>query len=183
MNFVLAELNENTPVIKDIKKYLKQFTGQVVTSVNTSERLKKVAGEPTKNIYFYLAGGQIVEFLFRKNGDIVKVKINKKEHPTAGHLIYDEKSIFKTAIEEISQKIKKTQRAFEERKARADKKTASEVGSTATHKDGKDAGNVKQKVTIASLTELQAELDEKITQKESQLSLLKQEYDQLIKAR
>lgn len=180
-DFSLVKLNERHEIIKEIKKHLKKSTKQDVISINIDERLKKVAGEATKNTCFDLAGGQKVEFLFRKNGDIIKVKINGREHPTAGHLMYDDKSIFKIAVEEIGEKIQRNQRKYERDLARRDKKNAGEVGAIATHKDGTDAS----KTTLSKAKQIEQmdartiELDEQITQKEGQLQLLKQEYEQL----
>lgn len=179
--FSLAELNERHQIIKEIKKHLSQSTEQDVIEINTREKLKKIAGETTKNVIFHLAGGQIVEFLFRKNGDIIKVRINKRDQPTAGHLIFDEKSIFQQAIFELGEKITKNQRAFELRKARVDKKNADDVGSTATHKDGKDATTQNKAKQIADLSERVETLDRLIEQKQGQIEILKREYEQLAK--
>ena len=181
-DFVLANLNERTDVIKDIKKYLVSYTRQDVIAINTSERLKKVAGEVTKNVLFYLSGGQQLQFLFRKNGDIVKVKINSREYPTAGHLMYEEKEIFRTALKEIAQTISKTQRNFELRKAKSDKK-AGQVGGM-PHKDGTDAGKSPKTVIskpkrIEILEEMNTALDDEIAQKQSTLEHLTQQYAQM----
>lgn len=182
-DFSLASLNERHPIIKEIKKHLVKSTGQDITSINTSEKLKKVAGETTKNITFHLAGGQTVGFLFRKNGDIVKVKINKKEQPIAGYLIFDEKSIFQTAITELGEKINNKQRAFELAKARSDRKKAGEIEATVSHKDGKDAikTTLSKAKQIEQLHQDIEQIDEQIAQKQSQLDLLNKEFEQLSK--
>lgn len=177
-DFVLANLNERTDVIKDIKKYLANYTRQDVIAINTRERLKKVAGEVTKNVLFYLAGGQVVQFLFRKNGDIVKIKINRREYPTAGHLIYAEKDIFRMALKEIAQTISTTQRHFELKKAKSDKKISQ------PHQYGKDANKspatpISKSKRIELLEQMSVDLDDQIQKKQADLELLTQQYTQM----
>lgn len=115
--FNLNNLSETTPLIKALKQGLAKAIGQAIT-YTVVQRVKRTAGESTKDVDFTLENGQKITVVIRQSGDVVRVKLNNKDFPMAGDLDPAYKPTFNEALREIATKVKTGQTAFEKRRAR-----------------------------------------------------------------
>lgn len=143
-NFDLANISESSPLVQQFKQRIGKATGQMVTSF-IAQKMKKVAGEATKDLDFILENGQTITLVVRTDGDVVRVKLNGKDLPLKNELFHfsadafqlvtakkagnyslksneaDRKSpaaVFAKAVEEIAAKVRANQAAFDKRMAK-----------------------------------------------------------------
>lgn len=115
--FNLNSLSETTPLIKTLKTGLQKAIGEAITST-VFQKVKRVAGESTRDVDLKLENGQKITVIIRQSGDVVRVKVNDKDFPMSGDLDPDYKPTFNESLKEIAQKIKTGQSAFETRRKR-----------------------------------------------------------------
>jgi len=142
-NFDLVNISENSPLVKQFMQRIGKATGQLVTSF-IPQKMKKVAGEATKDLDFIVENGQTITLVVRTDGDVVRVKLNGKDLPMKNELFHfsadafqvmtpkqagnfslkanegDRKSpaaVFAKAVEEIAMKVRANQAAFDKRMA------------------------------------------------------------------
>lgn len=109
--FVLAELDENHELIKRIVKILEKGTRQKTVYV-FADKMTKKAGVATKRVNITFEEGQELGLVFRTDGDVIQLFINKKNTPIRNAIDYDNEKGFNDAIEDLALKIKAGQEKF-----------------------------------------------------------------------
>lgn len=112
--FSLASMNESSKNVKKFKDALEKASGQKAAFV-TIDKMKKTAGEVSKDLHFGLENGQKVTFVIRKDGDAFRVRLNDKDLPLTGDLDPDYKPTFNAAIKEIAGAVRGNQSKFDKR--------------------------------------------------------------------
>jgi hypothetical protein len=163
-------LSEQTPLIKKIKDGLTKAAGQSIPYV-TINKPKRVAGASTKAVDFGLENGQVVSFIIRQQGDVMRIAINGKDAPMAGDLSPEYAKTFNAALAEIADAIRKAQAAFDKKKSQ--EKVA--IPQTKDEQGRRPPQNTTQQ--IKKLVQDEALLDEKMAQKTEARDLLKQQVD------
>ncbi len=142
-NFDLANVSDNSPLVKKFSQAIAKATGQIVVGF-VAQKMKRVANESTKDLDFNLENGQSITLVVRTNGDVVRVKLNGKDTPLKTDLFHfsadsftaigpvtgakynlganeaDQKSpaaVFAKAVAEIGERVRQTQPAFDKRRA------------------------------------------------------------------
>lgn len=181
-NFELNKVNEDHSLAQQFKTAFQKATGQQVVAIITG-KIKKIAGEATKDLDFQLENGQAVTLVVRTDGDIVRVKLNGKDLPLKNELWhfspdsyqftastptmglpmnnqdrFSHASVFAKAVNEIAERVRANQAAFDKRmagqKVNIPKPAGQRSGGSVT------AQSKEVKLRISSI-------DERITQKKA----------------
>ena len=141
-SFDLVNVSESSPLVKKFSDAIAKATGQIVISF-IAQKMKKVAGESTKDLDFNLENGQVVTLVVRTDGDVVRTKLNGRDLPLKSELFHfsadsfalltpataklslaaneaDRKSpaaVFAKAVAEIAERVRKNQASFDKRRA------------------------------------------------------------------
>lgn len=181
--FDLVNVSESSPLVKKFSDAIAKATGQMVISF-IAQKMKKVAGEATKDLDFNLENGQVVTLVVRTDGDVVRTKLNGRDLPLKSELFHfsadsfalitpangkltlaaneaDRKSpaaVFAKAVAEIAERVRKSQAGFDKRRAQEKVKPLNRtVGGGSTAKSV--AGTTK--AVRLSLENLDKEIIEK----------------------
>lgn len=193
--FDLVNITDSTAIVAQVKQHLAKATGQQIIAF-IANKLKKQAGESTKELDFVLENGQTVTLVVRTDGDVVRVKLNKKDLPLKNELFALNFETFKTitpvmtshllgtgvranhqvgmvkAIEEIAARVRANQAAFDKRRAKEDSGIEKAIKARAGSGSGSVASQTKAKRTNIS------GLDEQIARKTALRDDLKQKVEQ-----
>lgn len=205
-NFDLSKVNETSPLVIQFKTAFQKASGQAVTAF-IAQKMKKIANEATKDLDFVLENGQTVTLVVRTNGDVVRVKINGKETPLRNelwhyspdsfqliaqpvantHLPFNSQerfgtqAVFLKAVEEIAEKIRKGQAAFDKKLQGQKVNVPPGKGSTSSGGSSRGTGAQLKEVTqrnvdldkiILEKTALRDELKLKLETRENQSKAL-----------
>lgn len=193
--FDLVNITDSTAIVAQVKQHLAKATGQQIIAF-IANKLKKQAGESTKELDFVLENGQTVTLVVRTDGDVVRVKLNKKDLPLKNELFALNFETFKAitpvmtshllgtgvranhqvgmvkAIEEIAARVRANQAAFDKRRAKEDSGIEKAIKARAGSGSGSVASQTKAKRTNIS------GLDEQIARKTALRDDLKQKVEQ-----
>lgn len=86
-SFDLVNVSDASPLVKKFSQAIAKATGQIVVAF-IAQKMKKIAGESTKDLDFNLENGQSVTLVVRTDGDVVRVKINGKATPLKNELFH-----------------------------------------------------------------------------------------------
>lgn len=109
--FVLAEVSEQHPFIKDIVAHLTKATKQSIAIVSVG-KLLKTSGVATKAVDLSFEEGQVLTLVFRTDGDVIKTKLNNKTIPLITPMDYDDLTGFYSGLDSLALKLKSNQMKF-----------------------------------------------------------------------
>lgn len=168
--FEFSGLSEHSPLIKKIKDGLGHATGQSIPYV-TVHKAKRLSGAATKSVDFGLENNQVVTFVVRQLGDVMRVAINGKDFPMAGDLSPDYLPTFKAALTEIGDAVRLGQKGFDKRQSQEKVK----IGTT-TDGDGRQSPqNTTQQ--IKRILDDETLIDQQLVEKTGARDLLLQQLD------
>lgn len=192
--FDIASVNANSPLIEKFKKEFERVVGQAIVAYE-AQKMKRVAGEATKDLEFYLENGQMVTLVIRSNGDVVRVKLNKKDLPISADLwhfsadsfeaIQQPKTFvgynphhshahaFDKAIKEIASKVRENQDKFDKRISAEKIQVPTKKRATTSSSSKQQTQKLKEEVStiekrIAEKIVVRDELKEKVALREQQ---------------
>lgn len=174
MSVKLSDITEKTLLVKDFVARLKRTTKQAIPIVNV-EKIKRVSGASARPVRIALENGQVVMIYLRVTDDhfdIFRIDINGKSQPLSGDFDNSYKPVFNASVDMIANTIKTSQAAFTKKLAQKRVKPPS---------NNKTIGRAPQNKSQQrnALLAQEKELDVTIEQKQTQISELEQQLEQM----
>lgn len=162
----LATLTNKDPYIEKIRTALETATGQQIPAGTVEVgKVKRVSGVSAVPVTFAFAGGQSLTLYVRATADVFKAELNGKVIVLSGDFSNDWKQTFDAAVSGVAKLVRDGQKAKQAENARQKVKIPRAPSQSVTAK-------------IKEAQELEAQLDQRITEKTAQRDQLKEKLEQ-----